>query len=75
MTPEIFSGIIWKIGKFENGIIYILVGIEEIEKRVNETISSIGMPADIKADLDKIDKSVNDDELKEIIKNRYTSRE
>ena len=45
--------------------------LDEIEKRVSETIATSNIPNDIVEDFKKIDNAKNSDEIKEIIKTRY----
>lgn len=48
--------------------------LEEIEKRVNEYLKDEEIPEDIKETIELIDRVANEDELKEILKTRFTSK-
>lgn len=48
--------------------------LEEIEKRVNDVISSVQIPDDVKQDLEDIEKAKSSSELEKIIKTRYKTK-
>ena len=67
-----------KVPKKELGEKVINAGqymLEEIEKRVDEYISSINPDSKLREALNEIDNSKTSDELSDAIKTRYTSKE
>ena len=67
-----------KVPKREMGEKVVFAGqymLEEIERRVDEYISSVGSNSKLQEALSEIEKAETSDELKRVIETRYTSKE